>query len=130
MSKVGKYEFINDSGMPVNGTGAGLPMTFKRLALYTEICSVYPPGIDFPNKVLAKMHIATFLANAVAFALSYRFLIIISLLLFAYAVVYNHFVLKLEKALLLSSVKTKLFSAFLFLLGAAAGLSLRYLIFK
>ena len=124
------FEFFHDSGMPSHSTSAKLPLNIKRLALYAEICSVYPPGIDFPTGTLAKLHLVIFLMTAASFALSYRFLIVVSLLLLIYAAVYNHFVLKLEKALLLSSVKTKLFSAFLFLLAAAAGLFLRHLIFK
>ena len=127
---MGRYEFFNDSGMPQNSTGARLPMSFRRIALYTDICSVYPPGIDFPTATLAKMHLIVFFTALIAFTLSYGYLIILSLLFLAYSLTYNHFVLKLERAMLLSSVKTKLFSAFQFALAAAGGLALRYLIFK
>ena len=127
---MGRYEFIKDGGTAPSVADARLPLTFKRIAFYTEICSVYPPGIEFPSGTLTKMHLVTFAMTLVAFALSYSFLIIISLLLFLYAAVYNHFVLKLERALLLSPVKTKIFSAFQFLLAAAAGLLIRYLVFK
>lgn len=124
------FNFFSRGGAPMRGVGGGLPFFFKRLALYAEICEKNPPGIDFPNKMFAVMYLILFFTVFAAFVLLYRFLIIISLLLLIYAFAYNVYILKIARAARLSQTKSRLFSAFVIIVAAAAGLFVRYLLFK
>ena len=122
---------MKDSGLVLSGgSGAKLPLRFKRLALYSEACSVNPPGIDFPKRTVAEMFIILFLMVLISVSISYRYLIVLALPVFIYAVVYAVFLNKILRALKLSYVKSTIFLTLLFFAGASGGICVRYLLFK
>ncbi|MBR6917317.1 MAG: hypothetical protein IKN38_03955 [Clostridia bacterium] len=106
-----------------------LPFNLKRLSVIAEQYDERPAAILFPYRMLSLQFAAFFIMSAASFALMKSYLIILALPLLIFGVIYNSFTLKIAKALMLSAAKARIFSAVLFVAGAASGLLLRQFIF-
>ena len=107
----------------------GLPLNFVKLAALEREFSERPPAIAFPFRMMISQFAQFFLSVAASFAFMKSYGIIPASVLLFLALVYNSYSRKIAKALLLSAVRIRLFSAALFIIGAAVGMNIRFFIF-
>ena len=106
-----------------------LPLNFVKLAAAEKAYSIRPATIAFPSRFMLSQFAIYFVSVLVSFTLAKSFLIVPASILLIFAVVHNSFTRKIAMALLLSSAKTALFTAALFIIAAATGIYLRILLF-
>ena len=106
-----------------------LPLNFRRLAFLADAYEARPAAIDFPRRSMAMQFAFFFLLITASFTLMKSYLIVVGLLLLVFGIMYNSYTRRIAKSLMLSVVKTNIFTVLLFIASAAAGIFLRQLIF-